>query len=237
MKKAFLKANWRRLASSNYIVDPKVLAKYIPKGTVLEAHEGKHYVSLVAFRYCETRLYNVKVPYHSVFEEINLRFYVKREIAPGIWRSEVAFTKLFFPKMALTLVARLFYKENYETKKLRHHWSENEEHLITSYGLKNNRWHEFELKTAKQSNVIHDSDSEAFFSKHFWGTAKVNDKSCTIYEIEHPEWKAFQVKDWKINFDFGALFGSDFRHLNGLEPESVQLFDGSEVTVQKKKLL
>lgn len=236
-KKAFLKANWRRLASSNYIVDPEVLTKYIPKGTVLETHEGKNYVSLVAFRYCETRLYNVKVPYHTIFEEINLRFYVKREISPGKWRSEVAFTKLFFPKKALTLVAKLFYKENYETRKLRHRWSENDEDLLTSYGLRKDRWHEFDLKTSKESAAIDNSSSEAFFSKHYWGTAQVNDKSCTVYKIEHPEWKAFQVKDWEINFDFGSVFGADFMHLNDAEPESVQLLEGSEVTVFKKKIL
>ena len=122
--KVFLKANWLRLASANYIVDPKVLEKHIPKGTQLEFHNDKCYVSLVAFYYTDTELLTVRVPFHHTFEEINLRFYVKREIETGIWRSEVAFTKLYFPKPALTLVAKYIYKENYETLKMKHHLKE-----------------------------------------------------------------------------------------------------------------
>ena len=44
----FLRANWLRLASANYVVDPSILEKHIPNGTVLEAHNGKYFVSLVA---------------------------------------------------------------------------------------------------------------------------------------------------------------------------------------------
>ena len=231
----FLRAKWLRLASANYIVDPEILKKHIPKGTILEAYNGKHYVSLVAFRYCETRLLNVRVPYHNIFEEINLRFYVKREITPGNWRSEVAFTKLFFPKTALTLVAKYIYKENYETKKMRHEWSENNHELFTSYGLKKNRWHDFELVSTKKSNPINLNTSEHFFSKHFWGTSKINPNSCTIYKIDHTDWESHKVISSKITFDFNTVFGDEFKYLTNVEPHSINLFNGSEVFVHKKK--
>lgn len=237
INKVFLSAKWLRLASANYIINPAILDKYLPKGTVLESYEGKHYVSLVAFKYCKTRLFNIHVPFHSNFEEINLRFYVKREITPGKWRSEAAFTKLFFPKTALTFVAKYIYKENYETRNMRHKWSENDEHLLTSYGLKKKRWHDFELQTEKTSEIVQADSSESFFSKQYWGTSQIDQKSCTIYEIEHPEWKTYQVKNWKINFDFQQVFGDDFKHLSDCIPESVHLFDGSEVTVYKKTIL
>jgi len=235
--KVFLRANWLRMASANYIVDPCLLEKYLPKGTVLESYNGQHYVSLVAFRYSQTRLLNIQIPFYSIFEEINLRFYVKREIAPGKWRSEVAFTKLFFPKNALTLVAKHIYKENYETRAMRHKWTENKEILFTSYGLKKDRWHNFDLKSAVKSEVIDVNSSAFFFSKHYWGTSHINEKSCTIYEIQHPEWSAYPIKEWDINFDFNTVFGSDFKQLTNRQPESVHLFDGSEVVVCKKKIL
>ena len=231
----FLKANWLRLASANYVVDPSILEKHIPNGTVLEAHNGKYFVSLVAFRYCETRLLNVRVPYHNIFEEINLRFYVKREITPGNWRSEVAFTKLFFPKTALTLVAKHIYKENYETKKMRHNWSDNGNELFTSYGLKKNRWHSFDLVSDKKSSPIFSNTSEDFFSKHYWGTSKINRKSCTIYKIDHPVWESHKVLRSNISFDFNTVFGAEFKHLTNTEPDSTHLFNGSKVLVHKKK--
>jgi hypothetical protein len=233
--KVFLKANWLRLASANYRIEPSILEKHIPVGTKLEAHNGKHYVSLVAFRYCETRLLNIRVPYHHIFEEINLRFYVKREVSPGIWRSEVAFTKLFFPKIALTLVAKYIYKENYETLKMRHHWSENKDHLLTSYGLHKKRWHNFEIQSDKKSMKIDSNSSEFFFSKQYWGTSQIDHKSCTVYEIEHPDWETHEVFNWEISFDFKALFGPEFKHLSDTQPDSVHLFKGSEVIVNKKK--
>lgn len=235
--KTFLRANWLRLVSANYVIDPSILEKYIPKGTVLEAHNGKHFVSLVAFRYCETHLLNVRVPYHNIFEEINLRFYVKREIAPGNWRSEVAFTKLYFPKKALTLVAKYIYKENYETINMRHKWYENGNELFTSYGLKKNRWHEIEIVSNKKSKNVRTNTSEDFFSKHYWGTSKINYNSSTIYKIDHPAWKSHKILSSKISFDFNTIFGSEFKHLTNTNPESIQLFDGSEVIVYKKKIV
>lgn len=166
-----------------------------------------------------------------------MRFYVKREIAPNVWRSEVAFTKLFFPKIALTLVAKGIYKENYETTKMRHQWSEKDNLLHTSYGLKKSDWHHFELITETAPKVIHENTDEHFFSKHYWGTSQINNKTCTTYEIEHPTWKAHPVKDYNINFDFAQVFGNDFAHLTNQKPSSIQLFDGSHVVVKKKKVI
>lgn len=234
-KKVFLRANWLRLASANYIIDPSILDKHLPNGTELEDHNGEYYVSLVAFRYCKTRLLNVRVPYHNNFEEINLRFYVKREITPGKWRSEVAFTKLFFPRPALTLVAKYMYKENYETLKMRHSWSENENYLLTSYGLNKNGWNNFEIKSDKKSMKIDSNSSEFFFSKQYWGTSQIDHKSSTIYKIEHPDWEAYNVFNWNVSFDFKTIFGPEFKHLTDTQPDSVHLFKGSEVIVNKKK--
>lgn len=235
--KVFLKANWLRLASANYVVDPAILQKHIPKGTQLESFEGKHYVSLVAFRYSKTRLLNVRVPFHHLFEEINLRFYLKREISKGNWRSEVAFTKLFFPKKTLTFVAKHIYKENYETLRMRHSWLEKENHLHTSYGLHKNSWHDFEIESEKESVRADIDTPEFFFSKQFWGTSQIDHTSSTVYEIEHPDWEVFKVKNSKISFDFQTVFGDDFKHLTHMKPESVHLFKGSEVIVNKKKII
>lgn len=235
--KVFLKADWQRLVSANYEIDPGLLKDYIPAGTELEAHNGKHYVSLVAFRYANTRLLNVRIPGYHSFEEVNLRFYVKREISPGIWRSEVAFTKLYFPKRALTFVAKTIYKENYVTAKMKHDWREKEGKLFTGYGLKKTTWNSCEILSTKDTNEISTNSDEYFFSKHYWGTSRITPKSSTIYEIEHPEWRSHEVLDHNINFDFANVFGNTFKHLNEQSPDSVHLFDGSEVVVNKKSIV
>lgn len=236
-RKVFLEANWERLISANYVIDPDLLQSHLPEGTELELFNDKCYVSLVAFRYSNTRLMKVKVPFHHTFEEINLRFYVRRKIAEGQWRSEVAFTKLFFPKQTLSIVAKRFYKENYETRKMLHHWEDKDGLLHTTYGLNKGDWHRFEVITVRNPQKIIVDTPEHFFSKHYWGTSQIDKRSCTVYEIEHPEWSTYTTVNTNISFDFGHVFGKEFDLLNNTQPESVHLFDGSPVTVFKKTVL
>ena len=76
---SFLRASWENLVLVNYIIEPNILSPYIPKGTELDLWNGKCYVSLVGFLFKNTKLLGFKIPFHVNFEEINLRFYVKRK--------------------------------------------------------------------------------------------------------------------------------------------------------------
>ncbi|MCU1289737.1 MAG: hypothetical protein JWN60_1966, partial [Acidobacteria bacterium] len=66
---------------ANYEISPELLKEFVPNGTELDFHEGKCYVSLVAFMFQDTRVLGVPVPFHINFEEVNLRFYVRREVS------------------------------------------------------------------------------------------------------------------------------------------------------------
>ena len=110
--KVFLSAKWLDLVFLNYAVDPEVLLRFVPKGTALDSFAGKTYISLVGFRFCETRLWDkISIPFHSEFEEVNLRFYVRRETG-GEVRRGVVFIREIVPKTAIALTARLVYGEN-----------------------------------------------------------------------------------------------------------------------------
>lgn len=236
-KKVFLEAHWERLISANYIIDPNILKHHIPEGTELELHNGNCYISLVAFRYSGTKLKGVKVPFHQTFEEINLRIYVKRKMEDGHWRSEVAFPKLFFPKRSLSLVANTIYKENYETRKMGHTWTEDSDSLQTTYSLNKGKWHELSVKTDKVPVSVAPDSPEYLFSKQYWGTSQIDTKACTIYEVDRAEWKMYNTLESHVSFDFGSVFGDEFNELSSTVPASVQLFDGSLVTVYKKSIL
>ncbi len=62
----------------NYPVGREVLEPFVPAGTTLDTYKGKAYVSVVGFLFRKTRLLGVPVPFHQDFEEVNLRFYVRR---------------------------------------------------------------------------------------------------------------------------------------------------------------
>jgi Uncharacterized conserved protein (COG2071) len=90
----FLTAEWwRSLAMLNYQIDPAILAPYVPAGTELDSYKGVFYVSVVGFLFLRTRVLGASIPGHRDFEEVNLRFYVRRND-----RREVVFLKEIVPK-------------------------------------------------------------------------------------------------------------------------------------------
>ena len=88
----FLTASWRNLAMLNFTIEPHILEPHVPKGTQLDLFNGRTYVSLVGFRFLHTRVRGWTIPFHVNFEEINLRFYVRRKADDG-WRRMLAWFK------------------------------------------------------------------------------------------------------------------------------------------------
>ena len=64
----------------NYEIDPPVLASRVPRGCELDSWGGRTFVSVVGFRFLRTRVLGVPIPFHRNFEEVNLRFSVRRRV-------------------------------------------------------------------------------------------------------------------------------------------------------------
>jgi len=234
---SFLKAEWRKLAIANYIIDKKFLVDYLPVGTEFDLWKGKCYVSLVGFMFVNTRLLGMKIPFHRTFEEVNLRFYVRR-FEDGEWKRGVVFVKEIVPKRALTFVANTVYKENYETLPMTHVWGEeNNERTVQYRWKKNNVWNSIDLKASVEPFGIEPGSEKEFITEHYWGYAKVNSKKSNEYEVTHPKWRAYEVIEYTINVDFEAVYGKKFEVLNSTEPVSVMLAEGSEITVEGKRTI
>ncbi len=234
---SFLKAEWRKLAIANYEVDSALLQDYLPYGTELDLWNGKCYVSLVGFMFLNTRLLNLKIPFHVNFEEVNLRFYVKRQ-EQGEWKRGVVFIKEIVPKPALTFVANTVYKEHYETLPMKHNWSEHADGRLVEYRWKKNAaWQTFRVRASKEAIAIQAGSETEFITEHYWGYAKVSDTSTNEYEVTHPRWDAYEVTEYDIDVDFGAVYGPEFEFLSKAQPVSVMLAEGSEITVENKKTI
>ena len=234
---SFLKAEWRKLAIANYVINPAVLAKYIPPGTELDLWNGNCYVSLVGFMFKNTKLLGLKIPFHINFEEVNLRFYVKR-FENGTWKRGVVFIKEIVPKPALAFIANSIYKEHYETMPMLHKWEENDtERIVTYQWKKNKQWQSFKIIAALAPSKIEENSETEFITEHYWGYSKVNENVTNEYEVTHPKWQQYNVKSAEIKVDFGLVYGNDFEFLNNLNPESVMLAEGSEITVEGKRTI
>ena len=172
----------------NYEIDPAILEPYLPAGTQLDTWNGKHYVSVVGLLFLNTRLYGVSIPFHRDFEELNLRFYVRREAA-GQVRRGVVFVKEIVPKPAITMVARVMYNENYVTMPMSHTVSQSGEALSVAY-----RWrqrevaHSLAVRAEGRPVLIEDDTEEEFIAEHYWGYVGQRDGGTLEYEVEHPRW-------------------------------------------------
>lgn len=234
---SFLKAEWRKLAIANYNIPKEVLEPYVPAGTELDLWNGKCYVSLVGFMFVNTKLLGFKIPFHIHFEEVNLRFYVKR-FENGEWKRGVVFIKEIVPKPALTFVANTVYKEHYETLPMKHIWKENNNSKEVTYQWKKaNTWHSFGVEASKTTQPIAIGSETEFITEHYWGYAKIAKNKTNEYEVTHPTWEAYKVNSYAIDVDFGAVYGNDFQFLNSMKPDSVMLAEGSEITVESKRTL
>ncbi|QHL86578.1 DUF2071 domain-containing protein [Nibribacter ruber] len=236
MQNTFLQAEWRKLILANYEIDPAILVKYLPAGTELDFWKGTCFVSLVGFMFQDTKLKGLPIPFHTDFEEVNLRFYVKR-LENGIYKRGVVFIKEIVPKPALSLVANVIYGEPYVTARMKHSWVHKEVALEVEYQWKKNVWHS--LKVAAASNCIPITEySEAeFITEHYWGYTKRTQKKTSVYEVTHPRWDMYPVSDYSIQVDFQLNYGADFGFLSTATPTSVFLAEGSPIIVKVGSVL
>ena len=214
---------------ANYEIAPEILADLVPKGVSLDFCEGKCYVSLVAFMFLDTRVLGIPVPFHINFEEVNLRFYVKREMADETRRG-VVFVKEIVPRFAIATVARIFYGEPYEAWKMSHAKIENE--LIYAWWKRDDA-HHIKVETGESAGVPAENSHGEFIIEHYWGYTKRGGNRTDEYKVEHPKWELFDVNDYEIKVDFGKLYGNEFAFLSDAKPHSILLAKGSEISVYK----
>src|SRR5688500_10577936 len=103
----------------NYRVAPELLRPHVPAGTELDTWNDAVHVSVVGFLFRDTRVLGIPVPFHRRFEDVNLRFYVRREV-DGEVRRAVTFLRELVPRRAIATVARLAYAEPYTALPMRH---------------------------------------------------------------------------------------------------------------------
>ena len=90
----FFTAAWRDLLLLNWRVDPALLQPHVPADVKLDPWRGEHFVSVVGFRFLDLAVKGMPAVGHRDFPEINLRFYVQREVRGEIRRGVVFLREL-----------------------------------------------------------------------------------------------------------------------------------------------
>lgn len=233
----FLTAEWRYLAMLNYEVDAGLLLPFVPAGTKLDRWNGKLFVSLVGFRFLKTRVFGLPIPFHANFDEVNLRFYVRRTAGDGVRRG-VAFIREIVPRRAIAWVARTVYNENYVALPMAHEIREGgEQGLTVAYRWKSEGWSGISVKVAGEPELPQDGSQEQFITEHYWGYAAQPDGGCVEYRVTHPSWRVWNAPQPEFSGDVEELYGEEFAAVVGGRPTSAFLAEGSAVTVMRGQRL
>jgi len=236
--KVFLSARWQYLAMANYEVPAGLLAPYIPLGTELDLYEGKALVSLVGFLFKDTRVFGLKWPWHTDFEEVNLRLYIKRTLPDGSIRRGVAFVSEIVPRPAIALIANRLYNEHYRYMPMGHSISRQNGNINLSYTwwLKNTA-NCLALTATDEPRPIESGSAEYFIFEHYWGYNQLNSQTTLEYGVEHPRWMVYQVNEMHVDCNIAGVYGAEWVPYLAAQPHSTMLAYGSEVVVRKPVLL
>ncbi|MGH9836370.1 MAG: YqjF family protein [Blastocatellia bacterium] len=233
----FLTAEWRYLAMINYEVDPSVLLPFVPRGAELDAWDNRTFVSVVGFLFLNTRVLGLPIPFHRNFEEVNLRFYVRRR-GPEGWRRGVVFVKEIVPLWAIATVARVVYNENYVARRMSHR-IDLKDGTIARNGSVEYSWREGEklsrirVRTVGEAQPLVAGSEEEFITEHYWGYAAQRDGGSVEYRVEHPPWRVWQTSEAEFNCDVKRVYGDQFVECLNARPTSAFVAEGSPVIVRR----
>jgi uncharacterized protein YqjF (DUF2071 family) len=232
----FLTANWRYLAMLNFVVDPHLLAPIVPVGTELDFDNGETFVSVVGFLFLDTRLLGLPIPLHRDFEEVNLRFYVRKKSA-DTWRRGVVFVRELVPRRAIATIARVFYGEPYLALPMSHSIDHVDLKLTVEYSWKRGRKSEsLKMSASGEPQTIPAGSHAEFITEHYWGYTAIRD-GCSEYRVEHPRWKTWNAETFELRADVTALYGEQFAETLMSRPGSAFIADGSPVQVLLRQQL
>lgn len=234
VERPFLTAAWRHLVMLNYRIDPEVLLPLVPSGTELDFWKDMALVSVVGFRFLQTRVLGMAVPFHVNFDEINLRFYVRRREA-GEWRHGVVFLKEVVARRAIAAIARFSYNEPYVTLPTRNlvelDGAQRGDPGLVRYQWKEERWYTIEAATTGLPLPIEQASGAEFITHRGWGYTAQRDGSAIEYKVSHPRWRTWSAASFRLDCDIDRMYGAPFVAALTSAPYSALVAEGSPVKV------
>ncbi len=230
----FLTATWKNLIVVNYEVAPEALHARLPDGVELDLFEGRALISLVAFHFRDMRVAGIIPAFPARhFEEINLRFYVKRRVGDE-WRRGVVFVREIVPSRIVAFVARFLYSEPYSRLSMRHDFSAFDDTLGGTLCYSIN--HEpapiaIQATTAGALISLEDDSVESFILEHYWGYTQRRNGKTSEYRVAHPAWKFWRARSFSISPALARLYPPEFTEALSRSPHSLCVARGSDVSV------
>ena len=218
-------------------IDQKALQLLLPDGLQIDSWHGKTYISLVGLRFESTRVLGIPSPVSS-YDEINLRFYVRREMDEGNHRRGVVFVRQMVPHRVTSLMARIVYGEPFTTTPVSHQFSfsgpgggEHLQRVAYRWGLSGQTHHFWAEIDSRVSHLPEAGSLDEFLTNRYWGYNGKPGTRTRAYQLTRPEWPLLQPCRWDVDHDAGEAYGEPFATVMRDSPASVLLAPGSQAAV------
>jgi len=234
-----LTATWQNLVMVNYEADAGVLARYLPRGTELDSWGGTTFLTIVGFQFRDTRICGVPIPWHGSFEEINLRFYVRRVLPEGVRRG-VVFIREVVARRAIAFGARFLYHEPYTALPTR---SRIVRPLADragrfEYGWRGpSGWMTLDATVSGAPRVPDAGSLGEFIAEHYWGYNRQPDGRTMEYHVRHPRWDVWAADSVELSSTVPAFYGPALTSSLERPPISAFVAAGSAITVHQGQCL
>lgn len=233
-QRPFLTARWTDLLLLNFSASPQTIAELAPAGTEPDLFEGQAYISVVGFQFRDTRVAGCAWPGHTHFPEINLRYYVRRNV-DGEIRRGVVFVREIVPRRLIALIANRIFHENYICRPMR---SEIEIDRFTymwkprlSTASPHGRWNTLSARIAAPFRIPTANSFDEFIVEHYWGYTHGRDGITREYRVAHDPWRVAPAEDVAWDCDIAATYDTPLAEFLTSRPTSALVAEGAAVQV------
>ena len=225
---------WQDLLVVSYVLNPQYvgcLEALLPADTELDDYNGKHYVSVVAFRFRKTRILGMPMPLYRDFPEINLRFYVRRKVN-GEWRRGVVFIKEIIPHKLPAMIANGVFRENFHI------------HPLVCEKVSDRISYTWDIEGQEQSMQVRlgnymsrpePGTLEEHIIEHYWAYKGLGENKTAEFQVTHRPWQICLCEDTDIQLDIGRIYGNEWEQMLSERPVNIFYADGSRVGVTLPK--
>ena len=231
-----LVADWQNPLLFSWPVADAALDPLLPPGLELDRWEDSAYISLVGLRFDNMRVFGVPA-LRRAYDEINLRFYVRRRVVGEDGRPGVVFLRQLVPHRLTELAARVMYGEPFETAPTGHefhgHYASGTmlADCVAYHWCEKGRRQRFWAAADEAPMIAEPGSLGEFLTSRYWGYNGKPSAGVRTYHLTRPDWQVRQASRWGIDCDFSEVCGGQLTEAMRKAPAAVLLATGSRTAV------
>ena len=239
-QKVLMTAKFSELVAVNFAIDPKILEPRVPRGLELDFYNDETYVSLICMMLRDVRVWGIPIHIATGFEEINLRFYVRRREGDG-YRRGCCFIKDYVSSGAAAWILGSLFKAEFQKLKMKHSNSgfdgAPESVPSVDYQWKvGDHWNRLRIKARSRIQKTSRDTKHGFILMHDNEYSQRDGKTLED-RASRPAWTIWDAAQANFECDVKNLFGREFQRALSRRPASVFVTGGSDVTIYRPTII